>query len=71
MQFPKRGGSRDRTLAGVINGMALRTMFACETEPAPHVGLCESGSLNINRSKTDAMICEILDVIMPSRSSGR
>ena len=43
MQVAKRRGSRERTLAGVINGVALCTMFACETQPTPRIGLCESG----------------------------
>jgi hypothetical protein len=42
MQLAKRRGGRERTLAGVINGVALCTMFACETQPPPRIGLCES-----------------------------
>jgi hypothetical protein len=42
MQVAKRRGSRERTLAGVINGVALCTMFACETQPTPRIGLCKS-----------------------------
>ena len=31
-----------RTLARVINGVALCTIFACKTEPTPRIGFCES-----------------------------
>jgi hypothetical protein len=42
MQVAKRRGSRERTLGGVINGVALCTVFACETQPTPRIGLRES-----------------------------
>jgi hypothetical protein len=39
MQLAKRRGGRERTLAAVINGVAL---FTFSREPTPRIGLCES-----------------------------